>query len=218
MTTAGIIHGVYEIDLTRMAPYEAVAMVLTLLAYPDDGPPTPSLDQRFAETCAFVLRSRAEADPDWAEELQHMRPAHALLHPDRAAAAGKTLATQLEKRLTAGLMAIPFLNLEAPLPNGVKRLSQTEMAQFVAPDRDAKNVGKRDFRPSRPVLHLCVALACLNLLAVQRGLRAGPVDVIIRDRETLRRFLDVARDMEEPVLAAKGLGVTGLNRIRWIDN
>jgi hypothetical protein len=140
---------------------------------------------------------------------------HALIAPESAARAGRTRADRLEKRLDAGRMAIAFLAPEERLPPGVDRLSLNQMADFVSPGKDVRNVMQRTFDPSWPVLHFCVALAWLRLLAARLELKAGAANALIKDRDTLKRFLDLAQGFEQPILDAPGLGVTHLHRVRW---
>lgn len=151
--------GEYAIDTATLQPYEAAALVLTLLTYPPSGDLDQALDQRFGEICAYVLRRRAQRDPAWTEEHQSVRPMHAFIAEDRVADAGRRMATELAHRLAAGRMAIPFIDQSllgsaaARLPPGAKRLSLNEVAAYVAgPDRDASNLEARSFRPSHPVL------------------------------------------------------------------
>lgn len=219
--------GIYEINPRTMLPYEAAAQVLTLLAFPPDGPPNTALDQRYEEICAWVIRRLAERDPRWASEPRALRPIHALTAPERVAAVGRTMQTALERRLTAGRMAAPFIDQATAgdqalrLPSGVKRLSLNEIAAYAAgADGDPTNLETRAFRPSIPVLHLCVALAWTRVLLGERGADdRSIIDFLISEMDVLRAFIEAARDFEASLLASTKLQIAPdrLVRLRWID-
>ncbi len=219
--------GIYEIDPRKMLPYEAAAQVLTLLAFPPEGPPNAALEQRYEETCAWVIRRLAERDALWASEPRALRPMHALISPERVATLGRTVKTELNRRLAAGRMAVAFIDeamlgeATLRLPPGVKRLSLNQLAAYAAGNGDASNVETRAFRPSVPVLHLCVALAWVRaLLGERRDNDSSVVDFLISDMDVLRAFVDAARDFEAPLLASTRLQTTPdkLVRVRWVGD
>jgi hypothetical protein len=220
--------GTYEINPQALLPYEAAALTLTLLTYPPLGPPDATFEQRFAEICAWVIRRLADGDPDWAHDPRALRPAHALVAPERVATVGRAMGTALERRLAAGRMAVPFIDQAALgdagaiLPPGAKRLSLNEVAAYVAgADSDASNLETRAFRPSLPVLHLCSALAWTRALLGERAADDGRslVDFLISDMKVLKAFVTVAQAFEAPLLASKKLDIKPerLVRVRWID-
>lgn len=219
--------GIYEISPQTLLPYEAAALVLTLLTFPPDGPPNASLDQRYDEICAYVIRRLAERDPEWASEPRALRPTHALISSDRVATVARTMQTALERRLDAGRMAVPFIDqavlgdAAAKLPPGAKRLSLNEAAAYAAgTDGDASNLETRAFRPSVPVLHLCAALAWMRaLLGDRQDDNRSIIDFLISDMNVLRAFVAVAQDFEAPLLASTKLKIPTdrLVRVRWID-
>jgi len=218
----------YTIDMTQLQPYEAAALVLTLLAEAPTGGPGTSLDQRFGEVCAYVIHHIAQTNPSWAEEHQLLRPMHALIPLPRAIEAGKRVATALEHRLIAGRMAIAFIDAEvlgeaARLPPGVKRLSHNEMARFVAEGSETlteSNIKNRSFYPSMPVIHLCAALATLRMLLAIPKEEAAIVDRLIGDMNLLRALVLTAEALEPPVLTSKKLDVSeaSIVRLLWIDS
>lgn len=217
----------YTIDMTKLQPYEAAALVLTLLAEAPRGEPGTSLDQRFGEVCAYVIHHIAQANPNWAEEHQLLRPMHALIPLAGASEAGKRVATALEHRLIAGRMAMAFIDAEvlgksARLPSGVKRLSQNEMARFVSEGSETAteaNVKNRSFYPSLPVIHLSAALALFRLLLAIPQEEAPLIDRLIGDMGLLRALVLTAEALEPPVLASKKLNISegSIVRLRWID-
>lgn len=175
--------------------------MLTLLTFPPEGPPDAALDQRYEEICAYVIRRLAERDPHWACEPRALRPMHALIAPERVATVARTMQTALERRLTAGRMAVPFVDQAVlgsaamKLPPGAKRLSLNEAAVYAAGDGgDDSNLETRAFRPSVPVLHLCVALAWTRALLGERGADdRSIVDFLISDMDVLRVRCDGGR-------------------------
>jgi hypothetical protein len=217
--------GEYVIDLDQLRPYEAAALVLTLLAEVPAEQPGTSLDQRYGEICAYVIHRLAQMKEGWSEEHHLLRPMHALIPIERALAAGNRLATALEHRLIAGRMAFAFIDKQmlgqaARLPPGVKRLSQNEMARFIAAESQTAteaNIKNRSFYPSLPVIHLSAALAGLRVLLALPEEKASLVDRLIEDMDVLKALVLTAQALEAPALASDKLGVTEstIVRIRW---
>ncbi len=220
--------GLFEIDLRKQPPHEAAALALTLLTYPPAGSGDDLLSQRFGAICAYLIRRRSELDHGFAEDLQLVRPMHALISEDHALRAGRALADGLEKCLTAGEMAIAFiesaaLGSAARLPSGVRRLSQNQMAEHILRKREggtAENVKNREFYPNRPVFHLCAALAWIRVLISQQENEGSLVDLLAQDMALLRAVILLAQDFEPHVLASEKLGVTDqtIVRIRWVED
>jgi hypothetical protein len=120
----------------------------------------------FMSLCAWVLRVRAEIDPDWATRSQLVKPVYTLQTESDCNRGFRTLPLRLHERMVAARMAYPFL-MEAQtgevskLPGGLKRLSINAMSELVLEDAgysDPENVETRIWRPSRPVIHLASAV------------------------------------------------------------
>lgn len=217
----------YTIDMTQLQPYEAAALFLVLLTEAPTGQPGSSLDQRFGEVCAYVIHHIAQTAPGWLAEHQLLRPMHALIPLPKAIEAGNRVATTLEHRLTAGRMAFAFIEAEvfgeaARLPPGVKRLSQNEMARFIAEGSETAteaNIKNRSFYPSLPVIHLSAALALFRVYLALPQEQAPLIERLIGDINLLRALVLTAEALEAPVIASKKLNVSeaSIVRLRWID-
>ena len=149
------------IDFDRLAVYEAGALLVTLLAYPEQSEETHS--EVHASLCAHALRVTCAMDPDWAIPSQPMKPIYALRRQDENDRSLRTLERRVRDRMIAGRMAIGFLKeaVTGEIPPGLKRLSINELAQLVLDDvgyTEPENVETRIWRPSLPVIHLASAL------------------------------------------------------------
>jgi hypothetical protein len=113
---------------------------------------------------------------------------------------------RISERMVAGRMAVPFLwHAELGdaflLPRGIERLSVNQMAEYVldyAGQADPVNVEKRLWAPSRPVIHLAVAMALLaqNLKKIGRTpcpelflLSREFIEAVVRQAEALERLI-----------------------------
>lgn len=66
------------IDLKRLEVYEAGAILITLLAYPQDGKSDKARDRLHKSLCALALRARFDLDAAWANAPQLIKPIYAL--------------------------------------------------------------------------------------------------------------------------------------------
>jgi len=156
------------IDFDRLEVYEAGALLLTMLAYPDESEETRS--QVHASLCMHALRTKCAMVPVWASPPQPMKPIYALRHQHESDRYLRTLERRVRDRMVAGRMAIGFLKEAATgeVPACIKRLSINAMAQLVLDDvqySEPENVETRIWRPSLPVIHLASALQLLLHLA-----------------------------------------------------
>jgi hypothetical protein len=152
------------IDFDQSTVYEAGALVITWLAYPDGN--EDLRDRVHAALCACAIRATAENDPEWANAPQMLKPIYALRTETEISRGLRQLKRRLRDRMVAARMAYPFLhevNFGEPpiLPPGVKRLSINAMSELVLEDAgqsDPENVKTRVWRPSLPVIHLATAV------------------------------------------------------------
>jgi hypothetical protein len=163
------------IDFNRVEIYEAGALLVTLLAYPEESEEVRS--QVHASLCAHALRVRCAVEPDWAIPPQPMKPIYALRRQDDNDRSLRTLERRVRDRMVAGRMAMGFLKeaVTGQIPAGIKRLSINEMALLVLNDveySEPENVETRIWRPSLPVIHLASAL---QLLLHITDPRIGPI-------------------------------------------
>jgi hypothetical protein len=155
------------VDFNRIQPYEAGAMLITLLAYTGHSAYDEEERSRVhASLCSCMVRAICEVDPLWATSPQSVKPIYPLRTQRDCNRTLQTLPRRLRDRMVAARMAYPFLKEaesgEAPeLPAAIKRLSLNQMAELVLSDAgqaDPENVETRIWRPSRRVIHLASAV------------------------------------------------------------
>jgi hypothetical protein len=158
---------VHLINFNRLEVYEAGALIVTLLAYPDEN---EHEDERrslvHVSLCACMLRAISEMDTDWATSPQLVKPIYLLQSESDCNRGLRQLKRRLRDRMVAARMAYPFLKEaesgKAPeLPDSLKRLSNNAMSELVLNDAghtDPENVETRIWRPSLPVIHLASAV------------------------------------------------------------
>ena len=156
------------IDFKRLEVYEAGALVLTELAYPDASDKTRG--EVHASLCAYALRTMCVMEPDWALAPQKMKPIYALRYQRDNDRYLRTVERRLRDRMVAGRMAMGFLKeaVSGVGPACIKRLSINGVAELVLDDlsyTEPENVETRIWRPSLPVLHVASALQLLLHLA-----------------------------------------------------
>jgi hypothetical protein len=207
--------GYYEIDIKNKPLHEGVALALTIMAHPKNKKYDAAFEQRYRETCNVLLRARFAADGSWGEELQKIRPEHAFVSEVRAAAMKKHLESELRTRHLAGVMAWPFLQAEnginPDLPPGLKRLSQNQMAEFIATETGistAENVKGRVHRSGLEVLHLSVAFTCVIAIGRHCGVQNTPLANLISDAAIFRGLISMAQELERPVGRCNALAVS----------
>jgi len=152
------------IDFQRLAVYEAGALLVTLLAFPE------ASDQMrgdvHASLCNYALRIKSAIEPDCATLAQPIKPLYALRSERDCNRDLRTLLRRVRDRMIAGRMAVAFLKGALPgqelkLPQGLKRLSINQLSRLVLDDTrftDPHNVETRIWRPSLPVVHLASAI------------------------------------------------------------
>jgi len=152
------------IDFNRLAVYEAGALLVTLLAYPDASDETQG--NVHASLCNYALRITSAIDPDWTFAAQPIKPIYTFRTERDCNRDLRALVRRWRDRMIAGRMAIAYLKEALPgqvleLPPTVKRLSINQLAQLVLGDprfTDPHNVETRIWRPSLPVVHLASAI------------------------------------------------------------
>ena len=152
------------IDFQRLAVYEAGALLVTLLAFPE------ASDQMrgdvHASLCNYALRIKSAIEPDCATLPQPIKPLYALRSERDCNRDLRPLLRRVRDRMIAGRMAVAFLTGALPgqvlkLPQGLTRLSINQLSRLVLDDTgftDPHNVETRIWRPSLPVVHLASAI------------------------------------------------------------
>jgi hypothetical protein len=199
----------HQIDFNRLQVYEAGALLLTLLAYPDASDETQG--NIHLSLCTHALRVRSEIDPDWALLAQPIKPIYALRSQRECNRDLRTLERRMRDRMVAGRMGIAFLRAALPgqvleLPAGVKRLSINQLAELVLDTRftDPENVETRIWRQSLPVIHLASAtLVFWSLVEAEAGpivleallLNRKVIEVVVRTAEYHETLLAQSRHL-----------------------
>ena len=184
-------------DFNRLEVYEAGALLVTLLAYPDAS--EEAQGHVHASLCTHALRARSELEPEWAIEPQPIKPIYTLRSQRDCNRALRTLERCLRDRMVAGRMAIAFLKEalrgQVPaLPAGVKRLSLNQLSELVLGDTqftDPDNVETRFWRPSLPVIHFCSAIQVFLSLA-EADVGPIPLEALLLNREVIELIVRTA--------------------------
>jgi hypothetical protein len=94
---------VHSVDLNHLELYEAGAFLVSLLAYPGE---SKEDDERreaaYHSLCAWVLRVRAEIDPDWATRPQLIKPVYTSQTESDCNRGFRTLRRRLHERMVQG--------------------------------------------------------------------------------------------------------------------
>lgn len=169
--------------------YEAGAVLLSVLAWPEMIGDDRAMGQRHAALCQMYLAARSDADPGWANRPQLIKPLYFTQPERRVRRFDRELHGRLDDRMVAARVAIPFLRVaagqEANLPGHVKRLSLEQVTELVLPDRltrerDPKNFQTRVWRPSRPVIHIASAIAVILNEAERQAVQVTVGDFLLR--------------------------------------
>jgi hypothetical protein len=164
------------INVSTLPIYEAGAVFLSCVAYPD----SENERQKFyMALCRETIIQMANQDGDWAWQPQSIKPGFFIIGDQTAEKAINKGFELLKKRIAAGhRYFMPFILERWNDPNlrvhGFEP-KVTNMAILAATDLQwgddaGKNVMRRIFTPSRPVLHAGAALSCLT----QAEYRAAP--------------------------------------------
>lgn len=196
---------IYHLDLDRHETYECGAMLVSLLAYPEDNEQETKRSDLHASLCAIALRAQFdESSPEWCQP-QLIKPVYAFRDATKTDRDLKTLERRLRDRMVAARMAIPLLQeikLGRPpkLPDDLKRLSINALSEFVLKDAaqtEPKNVETRIWRPSLPVIHVAAATAVISELAEKDGHSPISYGQIVVSRPVIEAIVREAERYEE---------------------
>lgn len=187
--------------------YEAGAVLLCVLAWPEFVADEAAMDERHAALCQSGVRLLADADEKWARSAQPIKPFYLSVAEDQVQRVWHELFRRLAERLAAARMAIPFLQEASGatprLPRGMSRLSLNNMASVAAEDlglSGPENVETRVWRPSRPVIHIATAVAVAARDAEGDGQTFTALNLLLEEA-TIRWVADAAESYV-PLLAA----------------
>lgn len=152
-------HEIVEIPITRGPPYEAVAVFMGTLAYPDYKAGRERLRKAW---CREAVRSEAAWNPAFARG-QYGRPQYMLMDERAARTALRAGATALGVRKAAAIATRALFD-GTPIGGEIKALETTfentaggrailTNAWLSNNDTGTKNVGSCKVKPSRRVLH-----------------------------------------------------------------
>jgi hypothetical protein len=165
----------FLVDFSALETYECGAILLALLAYPNDtnDKHRPALH---ASLCSEYLRDRYANAADEAVP-QLIKPIYAFRRDRDVKKDMKTLGRRLRDRQVAARMIMGFLQEASGsavrLPPGVTRLSLNQLSAMVQADAnqaDPENVESRIWRPSIPVIHIAAAVATVLNNSVREGI------------------------------------------------
>ena len=178
--------------------YEAGAVLLSALAWPELVADQAAMGERHAALCQYGVRLLAAADEEWARSPQPIKPIYLSVAEHQVQRVRRELFLRLAQRLAAARMVIPFLQeasgAPARLPRGMSRLSLNSLAEVAANDlnlSDAGNVGTRVWRPSRPVIHIAAAIEVASEMEAREGRTFSVLDVMLRE-EVIRWVVDTS--------------------------
>lgn len=202
----------FELNFQRDQVYEVGASLLALLACPDDKSERPGELQ--ASLCARALRLKYSDDSDDLTPIT-VKPMYVFRPKERVDRDVGFVVKQLEKRMVASRMVMPFLQREETgvppkLPASIKRLSINQMAEFVMEDAeqsDANNVKRRYWIPSRPVIHLAAAMAIIAQEQIKMGHRLS-MELLMFDQALVADIIGRANAIEALIAKSKKFPVT----------
>jgi len=212
---------IFEVDLSAPDLFEVAALVISTWAWPG-ATEAAGRHRLYLSLCSWFIRDHAARDPEWAQQPQWIRPdqacrADADIKQDR-----RTLDTRIKDRVTAGHMAIAFLQ-EAEtgtvpkLPPGVARLSVNQLAGHAQRERgiaDLANIKTRVWRPSLPVIHLCAAWAVIAQEHFNEHGTRLVLDQVMRRPEFLALLIYRAQ-LYEPLVERSRMNISSDELIRF---
>jgi hypothetical protein len=211
----------YVIDPATVETYEAGATLLSLLAYPSDGPEDRQRGEAFTSLCAHALRIGLQGTPA-ENQLQSMKPTYAFRSEKQIDRDLKSLARRWDHRICAAKIGMAFLK-EAQMgksfqaPRGLKRLSVNELCKLASSDsteQDAENFESRVWRPSLPVIHIATAVAAMTQrLKKEFGISCYYTHILFCP-DILEILLNTIRSHEEFVVSCPKLRISADKLVR----
>ena len=212
-------------DLERTEPFECGAVLLAVLAFPEEQQPTGLMESCQRTLCALAIRARVAANPEMVNQTLPMRPAYAFQDPELIDRDSRYLAKRLRHRMLAAKMCIPLLieaqtGVKPELPLGITRLSINQMTELVLAESgnsEPKNIVARIWRPSLPVIHLAVSITIINQECLRRGLRRQPIsfaDLMISPA-LLRHVVEQAEQVEALLAKSRRAHIDANSLIRF---
>ena len=208
------------VPLNSGETYEAGAVMLCALLWPDFLTDDKAAGERHLAVCQDYLTRRAASDPEWAAQPHPIRPIYYTTAPQMMKRIDRDLQIRLRDRLIAAKMVVGFLQqasgFQVKLPSCVVRLSVAEMAKAVATEAgqvEITNIKGRLWRESKPVLHIAAAFAVVTHDAERQGRHVTYLD-FIGSRELIKSVIDASREYEALLLTLDRLKITPESLVR----
>ncbi len=158
-----------RLDAGRYAPVEITCAFICALAWPEDPLDGPDFHKRFLALVAQALRTKAESNQGWASIPQPVRPRYLQGNSQEHRASIANIDHRLLMARKVAWVGGPFVREVAAgqqhdRPSGQRRQTLMDRCRAVVAPGDmaaAKNFRRRVFEPSKPVLHLALALESL---------------------------------------------------------
>ena len=194
-------------------PIGCVATILGVLLFPEVRRPLPIMEQQ--EIYAYVTRLKTQNDPEWAGEVQRLRPGFAIVPDDRLTYWEAKYHDRLTKALRVGFAAAEFLDpsTTAPgqAPKTVNELGEKYAAAF---GMTASNFLTRAWRPWAPASAACVAYRELHLQLEKAGAPEALPLWLLRDPDNVRAFVELAGRFEPLAIAHPKIRTSDQNCLR----
>lgn len=194
----------FNLSYTRDEVYECGAALLTVLVC------AKAIDDKrgrelYRSLCAKALWLKHLANPDDSTPItvipQYVFRDRKIIDRDLG-----IIRSRLRERLIAGAMAVPFVR-EAKVgpiehkPEGIKWISLNQIAEYPpvledAGQRDAQNLKKRFWAPSRPVMHLAAAVFIVGE-QLRKGRETIPVEDFLFDGLFIKRVVWLGGQLQE---------------------
>lgn len=210
-----------EIDLARTRPYEAGAILLAILALPEED--DSSRSRLIFTLCHLALQAQFDLHSPEALVEQPIKPIYAFRPEVQMRRDLRTFDRRLRDRLVAADIAHALLKrvsgtLPASLPSGLATFSLNELSAWadrnLPPSRvrggvhEASNTEARIWRPSLPVIHIAAALGTFTqALARNAESQLHPLMVML-DPRLLQWLADEANRLGDLI---ENAGILGKN-------
>jgi hypothetical protein len=197
---------------TELVPIEVAAQILAWMVYPAK---KREREQLLDAIVLLAPREAARRDPRWRDESIIIRAGALLQDAESAERVVRKAWPTLRKRILAGNMALPLIAETADFqikfsPDGAELRSLNQIvartAELIGGERggDERNIKRRIWGTSRPVLHFCAALATVMLRYWHTrwgesmwGLLEDP-DAICELVETAEKFRSIIAGWRKP--------------------
>lgn len=195
-------------------PVGAVATILSVLMFPDQTHPIPVVQQQ--EIYSYVTRLKTLSDPDWAGEVQKLKPGYVLVPWERMTFWEGKYQKRLAKALWAGIVAGNLLT--APAHHGravsIGSLAEALGAKLGKSGISRTNFTSRVWRPWAPALAACVAYEQIYLQTDEIEARGGLPLWLMHSEGNVRGFVEIARLLEGQLIAHPKTSLSETNCLR----